>query len=286
MRTGLFAILAFLFLAPAGEAAWKAQRVTVLEGFETPESVVVDQDSGMVYVSNVDTRAGGPWAEDAQGFISRLKPEGEMDDLRWVTSTPEMPIHGPKGMCIHDRTLYVADIDRVLRISLRNRGDVSRIRFIRARRLNDMATDGDNVYVSDTGAGLIYRVEPRGYGHKRIEAPPYVNGITFHEKRLFAVSWALHEVYDLSRPEGEQRLNVSRALRNPDGIEILGDRSVLVSDHTGGTVVVIPPSGGSVYSLLEGLETPADIGVDRERNLLYVPLFGAGRVAVYRLISE
>jgi hypothetical protein len=273
--------------AAVAEAAWTARRVAVVEGFQTPESAAVDPTSGMVYVSNVvadkSIKDKSPyWVEDGTGFISRLKPGGQLDVLQWKQSTGQLPLNAPKGICILPGELRVADITRMVFFDLAQDrpGVATPIRD--AQRLNDMATDGKAVYLSDTAAGKVYRLAPGEY--RVIQAPEGVNGITFFAGKMYAVSWTLHDVYQLD-PTGRappRAFGLARHFTALDGIEVLDDGALLVSDFPGNKVSAISADGRKVGTLLE-TNTPADIGLDRKRLLLYVPLFMEDRVEVYQL---
>jgi len=276
-------------VAVAARAEWTAERIAVVEGFQTPESVAVDPVSGIAYVSNVvtaDSAGQGPWDEDGRGFISRLKPGGEVDVLKWREKTRRGlrlgTLNAPKGLCIIPGQLRVADITRMVYFDMtRNRpGIVTPIR--RAQRLNDMATDGKAVYLSDTGAGAVHRLAP---GERcLLRAPPGVNGITWFQGKIYAVSWSEHDVYELD-PLGKTEprpFGLASHFTALDGIEVLDEETILVSDFSGNKVSVIGLKEKTVATLLE-TTTPADVGFDRKRMLLYVPLFTADQVEVYRL---
>jgi len=262
---------------------WKSQQVAAVGQMPVPECMVVDKQTGKVYVSNMDTDTGAYWADDGKGSISLLAPNGEPLDKVWRLSSHDVPIHSPKGMVIHQRVLYVADNTRVLGFPLAGDMPPPALESPAGQRLNDMATDGKAVYVSDTAAGTVYRMDESGV--TTIKAPAGVNGIAFFNGRMFAVSWDLHDVYELD-PTGNGDpvpFGLAEEFVTPDGIEVLEDGTFLVSDLHGNRVAAILPDRQTVYTLIE-LETPADIGLDREHSLLYVPQFERRCVSVYRLM--
>jgi len=279
----MLALAVLSTLAGCGAEAWKAQQVTAIGRLAVPECAVVDVQTGKVYVSEMDTDSGAYWADDGKGSIALLAPGGTPRDLRWRASTEEVPIHSPKGMAILHRVLYVADNSRVLGFPLTDAEGVEPLKGPKGEHLNDMATDGEAVYVSDTAAGVVYRMADDGL--TRIKAPAGVNGITCFKEKLYAVSWDLHEVYELD-PTGEGYpvpMGLQDHFKTPDGIEVLDDGTILVSDMHGNRVAAVAPDRKHVYTLVE-LETPADIGLDRERRLLYVPQFEQDCITVCRLI--
>lgn len=155
-------------------------------------------------------------------------------------------------------------------------------------KFNDLATQGRFVLISDMGAGEIRRFDPQTGEQEVWFAPPSVNGITTNKRgRLYAVSWTEHEIYDFIEPDKlEPRpFGLADHFTNLDGIEIFDDGSIIVSDFKGNKVSLVSPDRKTVRTLIE-IESPADIGLDRERSLLYVPQFKKDRVVVFSLTRE
>ena len=130
--------------------------------------------------------------------------------------------------------------------------------------------------------GKIWKLE----GDKPVElkAPPGVNGITFNSGKMFAVSWTEHELYELD-PAGKndpRPLKVASYFENLDAVEVLQDGSFLLSDFGGGKVCVFSPNTKTVHTIATGT-TPADIGIDFRKDLLYVPEMSANKVTIYKL---
>ena len=257
--------------AAVGQEA-RLNRVFTITGFAAPECVVIDPDTGLAYVSNMNTGPEGYWQDTGEGFISRLTPDGTIDELKWVESTEEFVINQPKGMDIRDGLLYVADNARVLTFSLAD-GTPGRVyEPDGAQNLNDMAADADGVYVSDTATGNIFRLDLDGDAHTVVANIESVNGVTLHDGTLFAVSWDLGDVYEVDRTGAEdpKPFGLSEHFTHLDGIHVVMDRWFSVTDFTGGQVALIAADRETVITLYE-LETPAAHGVDHERRRLWIP---------------
>lgn len=70
--------------------------------FQSPETVVWDEERDLYLLSNVN---GGLTALDDNGFISRLTPDGEITELKWIDGDkPDIALHGPKGMLLTPST--------------------------------------------------------------------------------------------------------------------------------------------------------------------------------------
>jgi hypothetical protein len=260
---------------------WSLERIGVVEGLDVPESVLVDPDADVVYVSNMETPPGMYWRDDGRGFLTLLEAEGIMKTRRWKESTAEEPLNEPKGMCVVDGVLYVADNARVVTYPLTG-GETGEIRVRGAQHLNDMVAHGGFAYVSDTATGKIHKL---GLPILTLKAPPSVNGITFDAQgRMFAVSWDLHDVYEVD-PQGRtdpKPFGLTGRFQALDGIEVLPDGTFLVSDAKAGTLCSIAPDRKTVRVLAK-LKSPADIGLDRRRMLLYVPTLEKDEVVLFRL---
>jgi len=267
------------------ESYVELEKIDAIEGFEVPECTLYDGETGFVYVSNVEAEAGEFWTENGKGFISRLHPDGTIDEIRWIDSSEEFVINGPKGMSILDGELFAADISRVLVFSLEDEEPLRYISVEGAEELNDMTTDGENVYVSDTSVGHILRLDLTGEeNHEVIAELEGVNGIVFHEGQMFAVSWDLHEVYeiDLDGIEPPQSFGLEEHFTALDGIDILDDGTFVVSDFPGNSLFAISQDRTTVRTLDE-LTSPAEFGINRDEGLLYVPQFHEDRVVIYEL---
>ena len=271
--------------APRGRtpalAGWEAERVGVLEGFQVPECVLVNRQADVVYVSNLEISPGAYWKADGKGFISLLQAEGVMEKRRWRDSTADVPLHEPKGMCVVDGVLYVADIFRVMTYPLTG-GDGKPIAIPGAKQLNDMVAHGGFAYVSDTATGKIHKL---CLPPMTLKAPESVNGITFDDKgRMFAVSWEGHEVYEID-PNGTadpKPFGLADRFQGLDGIEVLDDGTFVVSDLKAGKVCLVSPDRKTVTTLAK-VKSPADVGLDRLRKLLYVPTLEENKVVIFKL---
>jgi len=291
MRSFLVALLPLALFggvaSAQSEVRWRAEKMSELGQFWVPECVLPVPGTGTLFVSNVVAEKDQYWTDDGKGYISVLAGD-KMKMLRWLRSEPQAVLNGPKGMCLLDGKLYFADNTRLMRCDAKDGSGLEVVAqgFIKA---NDLACDGDAVWVSHSAAGKIWRVDVNGSA-REIAAPIGVNGLTFfHDKqlqitRMFAVSWDLHDVYEVF-PVGERTpraFGLAEHFTNLDGIEVLADGTFIVSDFMGNKVSAITPDEKTVYTLAE-LGSPADIGIDRSSMILYVPQFFQDKVVLFRL---
>ncbi len=271
---------------PAFEAngTLKAERIAVLKGFKVPECVVVNPKTGVPFVANIECKEEEYWVDDGEGFISKLTRENTIQKLRWRNSAKGAVLNAPKGMAILNGTLWVTDNHRLVGFGLGKRAKHTVIDIPNAQNVNDLATDGAILYATDTGVGTIYKIDPKKGVVGTIKAPEAVNGVTAWKGKIFAVSWELHDVYELD-PKGKKEpkaFGLASHFTNLDGIELLPDGTIIVSDFMGNKVSTIAPDHKTVRTLIE-TDTPADIGINRKKKLLYVPNFKHDTVEIYKL---
>ncbi|MBN1819026.1 MAG: hypothetical protein JW828_16825 [Sedimentisphaerales bacterium] len=272
---------------PVTAGVWTVQKFATIEtGLVAPESILPDPVSGQIYVSNIDTQSEAYWEDDGKGFISIIAPDGAVKTLKWLESRPQATMNAPKGMCVLNGKLYFTDNTRLKRCNAQTGADPERFMDLKGQQFNDLATDGTHIWMTDTQAGTIYRIDEEGQ-YTEVKSPPSVNGITCWQGKVFAVSWGEHDIYEID-PEGEQEpqaFGLAAEFKTLDGIEFLEDGTCIVSDFEGGKVCAVLPDRKTIVTLAE-LETPADIGIDQNAGILFVPQLKANKATLYKITKK
>jgi hypothetical protein len=257
-------------------------------GLQTPESVLYDETADVYIVSNIN---GAPLDADGNGFISRILPTGEVESLKWIDGEAEgVTLNAPKGMAFSGDTLFVSDIDSV-RAFHRTTGAPLGARGISgASFLNDLAIGEDGaLYVTDTGMDASF--SPTGTdalhrfgagGAETVARSPAVaapNGIVAHDGGMIVVGFANSVVLHVPAGGGEPTELATLPAGQLDGVVRLSDGSLLISSWEGQAIYRVAPDG-TVSTVAEGLETPADIGWDTRRHRLLIPLFEGDRIEI------
>jgi sugar lactone lactonase YvrE len=251
--------------------------------FKIPESVLYDRKRDVLYVSSFYRVRG---SDANKGFISRVKKDGEVEDLEWITS-----LDGPCGMGIHKNSLYVVECTgNLVEIDIKKGEVKDRFAVEGSTFLNDLAVDGKgNVYFTDTSRDEygpdIYRyskgeVEVWKTGHEIHRS----NGLFVHDEKLivgnsgdgFLKSVGLED-------KGVERIACLGA-GIIDGIRVLDDGSYIVSHWEGQTYVVTPDGGVTeIFDTMKDGLNAADFEYIAEDRLLIVPTFLGNKVVAYRL---
>ncbi len=278
-----------------GQADARAGDIVVADvGFSTPESVLHDVDADVYLVSNIN---GGALDEDHNGFISRVAPDGMVEELKWIDGAERgVTLHAPKGMAIQDGTLYVADIKCIRMFDAATGEPQGPVCLENATFLNDVAPGGDgSIFFTDlgfevgeedlipSGTDAVYRLidNERVVAVKKDPGLGGPNGITVGSRGILVASFGSGEVYRLD-VEGNRADMMPVSERQFDGIVMLPDGGFLVSSW-GDQAIYRIGGDGSVSKAMEGVEAPADIGYDASRNVLMVPLFMANQLVIHPL---
>jgi sugar lactone lactonase YvrE len=255
-------------------------RVASISGLSGPEAVRYDPDQDVYFISNFNGEPAG----DSNGFVTRARPDGAVDSLRFLVGTSAAPLHGPRGMFITGDTLWVADADGV---HLFHRQTGAHLRFVDFRSfapgfLNDIVQGPDDaIYITDTGRSRVYRIAG-GTITIAIEdtALANPNGITWDpaNTRFLLASWnPAPPIHSWDGRTGVTAIGTAARGRN-DGIELVGDR-----------VLIATQSDSSINMLVSGeirpyIRTPgqaADIGIDTRRWRVLVPYVDLDRVDIW-----
>lgn len=254
---------------PTLSLAWKSDTV-----FTGSESALYDAANDRIYVTNGNT---DPGAKDNNGFISALQTDGTVIELNWVAEG----LHAPKGMALLDGKLYVSDIDELKIIDITSATIEKTISVEGSTFLNDVATDGKHVFVSDTRAGTIYAFTPQGEYQLIVENSPNVNGLECHGGHLYVLDG--EGLKKLSN-DGSYTAEVLNAdMTGGDGLIILNDTTFVASRWHGEIFLIRGSETTTLLDTQSEESNTADIGFVKSKNLVLVPTFFKNELAAYEL---
>ncbi|OYX20731.1 MAG: ATP-binding protein [Algoriphagus sp. 32-45-6] len=238
----------------------------------TNESVLFDDATGTIYVSNIEGQ--DPLGKDGKGSIAIISNEGKIVNPAWVSG-----LNAPKGMAISNGKLYVTDIDEFVEIDIATAKVSNKWKVEGAQFLNDVAAHNGTVYFTDMTTGKVHAYADRAISTIS-EGNESINGIAVATDGT---------IYGLDA-SGLKKWNAD------------GTTTVLNTDVTGGDGLVILGDGNFVASRWQGeiwfandstqtlmLDTKAaesntaDIGYNAAEKIVYVPTFFKNKVAAYKL---
>jgi sugar lactone lactonase YvrE len=263
----LFALM-FIFV-PSLAFAFKTY------GFHNPYGIVVDESAGYIYVSNIN---GGYELKDGNGFISRLKLDGSLDNMRYIGGASKgITLNSPKGMAIVGTRLYIADIDKLrvfdtIKAELLynvNFGDYS------IQHLIDLEPGPDGaLYVTDAGTNVIYRIDV----DKQHEVTKFVEGeelggphgiCWYSERQVFIIAgWGAGRLVQYDR-SGKRQALPSVLLSTLEGCVADAYGNVYISSESLNTVFRVAPSF-ALYGFALGQRQPAGLAFLKKTNEIIV----------------
>ena len=237
---------------PPPPAAPGATRTLTVPGFSTPESVLHDSAQDIYFVSNIN---GSPKAKDNNGFISRVRPDGAIENLKFIEGgRAGVTLNGPKGLAVAGDTLWVADIDAVRAFNARTGAPLDSVKLDSAGAvfLNDLTIASGAIYITDTGIKFddvgnvlhpgpdrVFRIGPdrKITVAARGDSLGWPNGITVDPvgKRFIIVSYGPRKAVLGWKPGDKAPKVIAKGAGGFDGVEVAGTQ-ILVLSWTDSTV--------------------------------------------------
>lgn len=272
--------------AIAGAQADSARLVASTAGFTAPEAVRYDPAQDVYFVANWGRGDAG--AKDNNGFISRMRPDGEVENLRFIAGgAAGGTLHAPRGMTVVGDTLWVVDADAVRGFNRVNGAPLATVDFsaFKLGFLNDVAATPDALYVTDTGTDHIYRIAGGAVTvalHDRVLGRP--NGITWDagRRQLVVVPYGGDSVIRAWTGGNAAMTEIGRSGGAKfDGVEILSGGRVLVASQRDSSIHLF--AGGRGRAIIKTGGAPADIAVDTRRNRVAIPFISRNLVEIWQL---
>lgn len=268
--------------AAAAAVPATTEPIVVKEGLSTPESITYHEDLDRYYVANIN---GEPLGADDNGYIGAYNADGTPVNAKWIDgAAADVTLNAPKGMAIAGNVLYVADIDVVRKFDVTTGKPIGEVKIPGASFLNDVASADGGVLVTDTGVNAkfepvgtdaIYRVGKDDtvttiLTDKTLGGP---NGIWGGDARgmIWVVTFGSGEIYAIDA-DGKKQPATKLPTGQLDGLIGLDSGEMLVSSWEGSVVYRGKP-GGEWKAVVENVKSPADLGWDRKRGRVLVPLF-------------
>ncbi len=263
------------------------------EGLRFNESTL-PYDGG-VLIANFGTEEFSPLNDEGKGYIALLK------DGKISTFIPSAGyLSAPKGMLIQDNYLLVCDVNRVVAFSLLNLSATPQTLTLPSGEFfaNDLVSDGENIYLTVTNSGNIYRFGAENlaqFADTDVSEPWFnvvgANGIVYSDSALYVASYpadgviiAENVIYKISDLESPKLTAVTSEAGRWDGLAISEDKKTLyTSSWNPLEIASIDIASGEITPL--DIETPFDGPADitLHQGVLYIPDMPNSTVIVKKL---
>ncbi len=278
-RISLTIISALIFLFPGysqdandvkAVLLWKSDKV-----FDIPESVLLDKENNVLYVSNIN---GNPTDLDENGYISKMTPNGRVLIKKWTSG-----LNAPKGMGKFGNVLYVTDINRLVEIDIPSGRILKYIPVENSKFLNDIAIDdAGNVYISDMQDQVIYKYDGQSVS-EWMRDNVLINPNGLYERNGTLYIGVNGRILKADLKNGGYKILVEET-GSIDGLNMDKEGNFIISDWRGKVqYVTLPGQMITLFDTSSDRINAADIFLDVENSILYVPTFVDGRVMAYRI---
>jgi hypothetical protein len=244
-----------------------------------------------LYISNFGGDTINPLNTAGKGYIMEFnsgKPS--------VLIPADGRLNAPKGMCVVDNYLFVADVSSIVVFNL---NDVSKSQKIKLPTkdsyVNDLAVNGKNLYATVTNTGNIYKLDVSSPENVKEQTPklfaniPGANGIVATDSTIYVASYpvdgntsapnVIYSIRNFDNPITEVFLN---RMSQYDGLALSEDGKYLYfSTWVNGNVGKIDIKDKKVENLILPIQLtgPADFSIHNGK--LYIPDLPNSKVLVY-----
>lgn len=278
----LFFLLNFFFISDsfAFQIKW------TVDGLNEPESAVYDKKTNAIYVSSIN---GNPLELDNNGYISKLSVSGQILEKKWITG-----LDGPKGLAVFKNFLYVSDINKIWKISLKNKKK-TKFKVNDAGFLNDVVVDKNgDVYTSDMFKNRIYRLKKNKINiWKQSELLNSPNGLLIEGDNLIISTWGkIKEGFQTEikgklikvnlRTREIKKFFSTRPIGNLDGIVFNKNNGYLVTDWISGKLLTVNKKGIVVESKKIN-KGAADLEILMHKNLILIPMMQNNNLSAFQI---
>ncbi len=263
---------------------WETDKVLI-----TPESVRYDKKRDILYVSNYDIKGTDFRNTDVKkytGFISKVKTNGVIEKLKWVTN-----LKAPTGIGIFENCLYTTERGALVKIDIKTGKVLKRYPVPSSQFLNGLAIakNGD-IYMTDTSGSTP--LKSRIYKFTKGKVELWMENYDLNKPNCAFIKDGLlyignsfdggFKAIDLKT----RKINVIARMGAGviDGIRIDNRGNYIVS-HWRGQLYKITKEGemARILDTQKLGQNMAGIEYIKSKNLLIIPTFMGNRLVAYKL---
>ena len=247
---------------------------------------------GGILIANFGSTQLDPLNSEGRGYVVFYR-----DGASEVLIPADGNLSGPRGMYLRDGHLFICDVNKIVAYDLENLEAVPQTIALPEGEafVNDLAADGNNLYVSVTNTGHIFRLDisdPAQAGTPELWLEiPGPNGLVIRDGVMYAACYSpdgearsehiIYRIPDLQNPVAEPFVTLPGQY---DGIAFSSDgQSLYVTNWAPAGASRIDLQSRTVepvgLSLEQPLVGPADMTVSE--GTVYVPDLPNSRVVIF-----
>ncbi len=249
-----------------------------MTGFNAPDTVLSDPQTGTLYVSNVN---GNPSDNDGNGFISMLYPTGKPMDMHFIRSgRAGVHLSAPKGMALIGQSLYVADLKQVHRFDKTSgalQGTVD-LGLLGAKNLTSLAPGPDGIlFASDPDTSTIFEIDTAHQHqvamHVRDKALGQPTSLLYDSThhRLLAGCWKTGQLLFIGE-NGKIFSLMRKKFRRIKSLQFDREGHLLFAALVSGKIYRLR-NYETLEVVRENLVTPANFALDKNGRRMVVPSY-------------
>jgi outer membrane protein assembly factor BamB len=210
------------------------------------------------------------------GTVTRTGTDGKLIQKDWVSG-----LTSNKGSALYKGFFYTAETAAIAVIDVKTAAIIKRIPVNGAIMLNDLAMDDKGIiYVSDTRAGKVYRVD----GEKAelyLDNLPGANGLLTVHTDLYVLTSNSIKKTDAMKTTTTIADGFDSGL---DGIVMVADNEFIISNYQGVLYYLQADGTKQILSDTRSERIMAnDISFDHKTKTLFVPSYNMNRVIAYKV---
>jgi len=243
------------------------------QSFNNPESIVFDKSNDRYLVSNANTGSN-------KGEILSLDPHTQE-----ISQFISKGLNSPKGLIIVNNTIFCTDLTEVKGFDLSTGSLTTSIMIEESLFLNDITSDGINLFVSDNIKNKIFSINISTHKVTTLISGGDLskpNGILYNQEKnsLIICSFRANspiQSYDLNL--NMLSFLIMTNISQMDGITIDQNGNYYVSSWNDNAIYKFDPLfKDSPIQISNGHYGPADIFYDIQNDVLAIPNFNSNAV--------
>jgi len=267
----------------AGIKMQMSQNVKVFGSFNFTESCTFDPNKNLILSMNAGRRDEGA---DPDGYVSLINPDGSVHTSKWIGASRDgLELSSPIGSAVQNGVLYTVDSGYLRSFDLASGEPLNSVFVSDAGFLNGIGVAEDGTaYISDSPAGLVYKVMPNGNSSVLTEGEPLAtpNGVAVdNDGNVVVVNINSNAVITYS-PDGDIVRTEYAAEAGNDGVVVTANGTKYVSSVRFGSVSKIAP-GQEALVIAVGIPSAASMCYDSVQHQLIIPMNPNNALAFIKL---